>query len=292
MPLRRSAPARRTVPLAAGSLVSLVTVLALPLTLPGTALATPEVAKTPAHPEQDWMGSTIAAHEGIEQAAVSEPRGAWSRKSVAGVDVSSHNGKVGWAKLRHLGVRFAYVKATEGTSYKNPYFTEQYRGAFNVGMIHGAYHFALPDHSSGATQARYFAHHGGGWSRDGRTLPGALDMEYNPYGATCYGKSHGAMVSWIGDFVRAYREETGRDAVIYTSTNWWKRCTGNSSRFGGSNPLWIPRYGSSVGSLPGGWRFHSIWQHTSSGHTVGDHNRFNGPLSRLKVLAYGADDDD
>ncbi|GGU93299.1 hydrolase [Streptomyces albospinus] len=292
MPLRRSAPARRTVPLTAGTLVSLFSVLALPLVLPGTATASPDAGKTPAHPEQDWMGSTIAMHEGIEQAADSEPRGAWSKKAVAGVDVSSHNGRVNWRRLRRHGVRFAYVKATEGTSYTNPYFSQQYHGSYHADMIHGAYHFALPDHSGGATQARFFAHHGGGWSRDGRTLPGALDMEYNPYGATCYGKSHAGMVNWIGDFVRAYRAETGRDAVIYTSNNWWKRCTGNSARFGRTNPLWIPHYGGGVGTLPGSWRFHSIWQHTSSGHTVGDHNRFNGTYGRLKVLAYGEDDDD
>jgi hypothetical protein len=47
----------------------------------------------------------------------------------------------------------------------------------NVGMIRGAYHFALPNSSSGATQANYFAGNGGGWSWDGKTLPGALDIE-------------------------------------------------------------------------------------------------------------------
>ncbi|MEW1748556.1 lysozyme [Streptomyces angustmyceticus] len=285
MPLRRSGPARRTVPLAAGTLVSLLSVLALPLALPGSATASD--AKRPAHPEQDWMGSTIAAHEGSSiRAGGLEPQ-ASSRRAVSGVDVSSHNRKVSWPTLRRSGVRFAYVKATEGTSYRNPYFAQQYRGSYSSGMIHGAYHFALPDHSSGRSQAEYFADHGGDWSRDGRTLPGALDMEYNPYGATCYGKSHKAMVRWIRDFVRTYREETGRYPVIYTSTNWWKQCTGNSGKFGKTNPLWIPRYGSSVGSLPRGWQYHSIWQHTSSGHSVGDRNRFNGTLTRLKVLANG-----
>ncbi|WP_030815788.1 lysozyme [Streptomyces sp. NRRL S-337] len=290
MPLRRSGPARRKVA-TAGTLVSLLSVLALPLALPGSATAT-DAAKRPAHPDADWMGSTIALHEGVDRAGGIEPRASYGRRGVAGVDVSSHNHKVGWWSLRRSGVRFAYVKATEGTNYTNPYFTQQYRGSYNSGMIHGAYHFALPDHSSGATQARFFANHGGDWSRDGRTLPGALDMEYNPYGATCYGKSHKGMINWIHDFVRTYREEAGRDPVIYTSTNWWKRCTGNSGKFGRSNPLWIPRYGSSVGALPGGWRYHSIWQHTSSGHPVGDRNRFNGSYSRLKVLAYGEDDDD
>ncbi|MFE1774546.1 lysozyme [Streptomyces sp. NPDC059008] len=286
MPLRRSGPARRTVSLAAGTLFSLLSVLALPLALPGFATAS-DAGKRPAHPEQDWMGSTIAAREGVDRAGGGLEPQATHSKAVAGVDVSSHNHHVSWSALRRSGVRFAYVKATEGNSYTNPYFAHQYRGSYSAGMIHGAYHFALPDHSSGSTQARYFADHGGDWSRDGRTLPGALDMEYNPYGATCYGKSAKAMVHWIQDFVETYREETGRDAVIYTSTNWWKRCTGNSGRFGRSNPLWIPRYGSSVGSLPGGWRYHSIWQHTSSGHPVGDHNRFNGNYGRLKVLANG-----
>ncbi|MGW9432044.1 GH25 family lysozyme, partial [Streptomyces decoyicus] len=226
MPLRRSGPARRTVPIAAGTLFSLLSVLALPLALPGSATAS-DAEKRPAHPDQDWMGSTIAAHEGTIRAGAGgfEPQ-ASSRRAVSGVDVSSHNGKVRWKSLRKSGVRFAYVKASEGTSYTNPYFAQQYRGSYASGMIHGAYHFALPDHSSGGSQARYFADHGGSWSPDGKTLPGALDMEYNPYGATCYGKSHKSMVSWIHDFVRTYREETGRDAVIYTSTNWWKRCTG------------------------------------------------------------------
>ncbi len=284
MPLRRSGPARRTRTVAAGTLVSFLSVLALPLALSGSAGAS-QAGQGPAHPEQDWMGSTIAAHEGIDRAADTEPQ--TSSSSVAGVDVSSHNGNVGWAALHKTGVRFAYVKATEGTAYKNPYFHQQYRGAYDAGMIHGAYHFALPNHSSGATQAKYFASHGGGWSKDGKTLPGALDMEYNPYGATCYGKSHAGMVSWIADFFRTYRAQTGRDAVIYTSANWWKTCTGNSSRFGKTNPLWIPRYASSVGTLPAGWRIHTIWQHTSSGKPVGDRNRFNGAYSRLKALANG-----
>jgi len=50
-------------------------------------------------------------------------------------------------------------------------------GATNAGLIRGGYHFARPDVSSGATQATYFLAHGGGWSSDGITLPGALDIE-------------------------------------------------------------------------------------------------------------------
>lgn len=43
--------------------------------------------------------------------------------------------------------------------------------------------------------------------------------------------------------------------VIYTTTDWWKSCTGNSAAFADNNPLWIARYASSVGDLPAGWKW-------------------------------------
>ncbi|MFM9368564.1 lysozyme [Streptomyces sp. Da 82-17] len=228
------------------------------------------------------MGEGILAYEGV-QGVPADTRVARTR----GVDVSSHQGNVAWKKLRKSGVRWAYVKATEGRSYRNPYFAQQYVGSYRSGMIRGAYHFATPDTSSGAAQADYFVKRGGAWSKDGRTLPGVLDIEYNPYGSTCYGKSPRQLVGWIRDFLNRYEKRTGRDAVIYTSTNWWKKCTGNYRGFAATNPLWIARYASTVGPLPAGWKWHTMWQYTANGRIVGDHNRFNGALDRVKALANG-----
>ena len=74
-----------------------------------------------------------------------------------------------------------------------------------MGIMRGGYHFALPNKSSGATQANFFAANGGGWSADGehrvtfcagpvesdpiffglgRTLPGAVDMECEEFSGT------------------------------------------------------------------------------------------------------------
>ena len=202
-----------------------------------------------------------------------------------GMDVSSYQGNVNWSAAWSNGARFAYVKATEGTYYTNPYFAQQYNGSYNVGMIRGSYHFALPDRSSGATQANYFVDHGGGWSKDGKTMPPALDIEYNPYGGTCYGLSQSAMVSWIASFVNQYHSRTGRWATIYTTTDWWSTCTGNTSQFASTNPLWIARYSSTVGTLPAGWSTYSFWQWASSGVFPGDQDVWNGTWDRLKVLA-------
>jgi len=204
-----------------------------------------------------------------------------------GIDVSSHQGNVNWDTVVHSGIAFAYIKATEGTGYKSPSFSSQYTGATKAGLIRGGYHFALPDKSTGAVQANYFASNGGGWTADGRTLPGALDIEYNPYGATCYGLSAPAMVNWIRDFSNTYHSRVGRYPVIYTTTDWWKTCTGNNAGFGSTSPLWIAHYASSVGTLPAGWKYYTIWQYASSGPVPGDQNYFNGDIAGLKRLATG-----
>ncbi|WP_433447645.1 lysozyme [Streptomyces sp. CA-142005] len=227
-----------------------------------------------------YMGMGVLAHDGRGPYESATTRGSQTE----GVDVSSHQRDVDWPTLSADGTTWAYAKATEGSSYTNPYFAQQYDGPYSLGMVRGAYHFATPDSAGGAAQADYFLAHGGGWTADGRTLPGALDIEWNPYGDACYGKSKSGMVGWIRDFLNRYKSRTGRDAVIYTATSWWTQCTGDYAGFGG-NPLWIARYASTAGTLPSGWSSYTMWQYTSSGKTVGDHDRFNGPLDQLKSFA-------
>ncbi|WP_432121358.1 lysozyme [Streptomyces sp. S1] len=256
--------------------------LLLPLAGPAGAAPDADVRKAPARGTAA-MGMGVLAHDGRDGTPGAPTRAVQTE----GVDVSSHQGNVAWSTLWNSGVRWAYVKATEGTYYKNTYFTQQYNGSYDVGMIRGTYHFATPDTTGGAAQADYFVDNGGGWSKDGRTLPGVLDIEWNPYGATCYGKTQAGMVTWIRDFLNRYKARTGRDAVIYTATSWWTQCTGNHAGFGATNPLWVARYASAVGTLPAGWEYYTMWQYTSTGPTVGDHNRFNGDLSRVRALANG-----
>ncbi|SDR69936.1 Lyzozyme M1 (1,4-beta-N-acetylmuramidase), GH25 family [Friedmanniella luteola] len=206
-------------------------------------------------------------------------------KGVLGIDVSSWQRDVNWDAQVKSGKVFAYVKATEGTGYKNPYFRSQYTGSYYAGMVRGAYHFATPNTSSGKKQAQVFAKNGGGWSPDGRTLPGVLDIEYNPYGSTCYGLSKASMVAWVKSFTAEYKRLTTRDAVIYTTTDWWTRCTGNSKALSATNPLWLARYATTPGTLPGGWTWATFWQYTN---TPLDQNRFSSTYARLVVLATDA----
>jgi hypothetical protein len=80
------------------------------------------------------------------------------------------------------------------TAFIDAYFSENYIGATKNGLIRGAYHYAHPNLTTGAAQAQYFLANGGqcmpfvppylfspshvgGWSGDGITLPGAIDLE-------------------------------------------------------------------------------------------------------------------
>jgi GH25 family lysozyme M1 (1,4-beta-N-acetylmuramidase) len=228
------------------------------------------------------MGSQIRLHEGTPKDVPSDFGPLVG--GVLGIDVSGHQGNVDWAGYWNQGKRFVWVKATENVNFTNSFFGQQYNGSYNQGFIRGAYHFATPNTSSGAAQANYFSAHGGGWSGDGKTLPGALDMEYNPYGATCYGLSPTAMTNWILDFSNTYKARWSKFPAIYTSTSWWSQCVNGD--FSSTNPLWVARYASSVGTLPCCWGFYTVWQYSSSPI---DQDSFNGSYAQLQVFATNHD---
>ena len=238
------------------------------------------------HPVADFMGSTIPAHSPAPARLHASPAvPAATAPQLPGIDVSAYQGNVNWAAVAP-NVDFVYIKATEGTYYTNAYFAQQYNGSYSHGVIRGSYHFAIPNNSSGSAQADYFIGHGGGWSADGKTLPGALDIEYNPYGAECFGLSQSSMVNWIWNFVNEYAAREHAYPPIYSTTDWWTTCTGNYSGFAAYDPLWIANYSASGGGLfPAGWGYYTFWQYASSGSQPGDQDVFNGAYSRLQALA-------
>lgn len=57
--------------------------------------------------------------------------------TVPGIDVSRYQGTINWTSVRNAGIQFAFIKATEGTSYKDPNFNTNYVNAYNAGVIRG-----------------------------------------------------------------------------------------------------------------------------------------------------------
>ena len=231
--------------------------------------------------------------------AGAQTMGADAQYAVKGIDVASYQGNMNWAAAAQQGIKFAYVKATEGTTYVNPYFNSQYNGAKAVGMYAGAYVFARPDSPNAAAQAAYFVQHAQ-FARDNRTLPPMLDLE-GPYSGTgvsdrCWGLTAAQMVNWIRTFTNyvSANTRTGRQMLLYTNQSWWNQCTGNSKAFS-DQYLDIAYWSSNApSSLPSSWSKWTVWQYdvTPVNYSTAqvDQNVFNGSLAQLaKWASWGPD---
>jgi GH25 family lysozyme M1 (1,4-beta-N-acetylmuramidase) len=197
--------------------------------------------------------------------------------AVQGVDVSSHqhpNGTaINWATVASGGIRFAAIKATEGDYYTNPYAPADLTGAQSAGLSTVAYAFGIPNgngsSSSPTVQADDLVN---SLTKAGISPlpPIMLDIEYNPYGAECYGLTKSAMVTWINGFSAEVLAKTGRLPIIYSTQDWLATCTGDSTALG-NDPLWIAQYASipSPSPLPANWSDWGIWQYSSTGTVNG-----------------------
>jgi len=87
---------------------------------------------------------------------------------VYGIDVACFQGQVNWFQVAGDGVSFAYIKATQGTTYVNPFFSTDWKEA----KAYGAYQF-FSLCSSGLAQAQPFL---AAVPRDPAALPPAVDL--------------------------------------------------------------------------------------------------------------------
>ncbi|MDN5895243.1 MAG: hypothetical protein L0H93_14620, partial [Nocardioides sp.] len=59
----------------------------------------------------------------------------------AGIDASHHQGDIGWNQVADHGIGFAYLKATEGSSFEDPAFADNWAAARAAGIRTGGYHY-------------------------------------------------------------------------------------------------------------------------------------------------------
>ncbi len=74
------------------------------------------------------------------------------RYPVAGIDVSKHNGDINFDLVAADDYQFAFIKASEGKTYRDEAFDRNYRAAREAGLKVGAYHF-FRKNRSGREQA-------------------------------------------------------------------------------------------------------------------------------------------
>lgn len=245
------------------------------------------MAITPFRRKLATAAVAFAAVAGLSTNAVLTATGASAATTKPkGIDVSSYQGTVNWTSVKSKGYSFVYIRSSLGQHTTDSAFSRNYTGATKAGLIRGAYHVADPRSSGGAAQADFFVAHGGGWSGDGRTLPGALDLETETYWA---GKTKAQAAAWIKAFSDEYHMKTGRYPVLYSSPSWWTAHVGTTVNFSTTNPLWLAHYTTGTPTVPKPWSYYSFWQHTSSktGVVSGnvDENYWNGTAASLKTFA-------
>ena len=208
---------------------------------------------------------------------------AWFAKNydVFGIDVSHYQGGIDWRKMEEQNLEFAFIKATEGSSYVDEYFSDNWQEAGQTKLYIGAYHFFSFD-SAAKSQAELYINTVGELS--GRLAP-VIDVEY-------YGNKESnppdreETVKKLKALLGILEEHYKVKPIIYTTYKVYNKYI--KDEFTGY-PLWIRNVYYPPDIDIGGWTF---WQYTDTAVLDGydgdekyiDKNVFYGSLEELKEL--------
>jgi lysozyme len=180
-----------------------------------------------------------------------------------GIDVSNNNGPVDWAAVAASGVSFAFLKATEGTTFVDVYYPIHRSAAHAQGLRVGAYHFARPGRSGPEQQAEHFLSVATPVEGD---LHPVLDLE------DAGGLPTARLQRWTAGYLRVVEREVGVKAILYTGPWFWRSHVGNANF--AQHPLWLAQYTkSATADVPGAWAGYTIWQHASDASIPGVRGR-------------------
>lgn len=222
--------------------------------------------------------------------SVLTPPSASAAGAPVGPDVSGwqhpNGAAISWAKVKAAGSSFAFVKATEGAGYTNPYYAGDASAARAAHLVVGGYGFARPalPMSTAVDQAKRLASVVGN-VRTAGTFPPVLDLEVTG------GLSPAQLVTWAQTFLETARSLTGRTPIVYSYPYFWRTAMAASPAFG-RYPLWLASYSSTAPAVLPGWPAYTMWQYTSSAAVPGipgaaDMSRFTGSSTAFAALSDG-----
>lgn len=172
-----------------------------------------------------------------------------------GIDISHHNGAVDWAKVAADGISFAFLKASEGQSYRDDTFAGHLKAVRAAGVLIGAYHFvnAKSEAEARAEAANFAGAIAAAGGMDLLDLPPVMDYESNP------GKLSKAQINAVAEaFLTELERLTGVKPMIYTGNSF-------AANFGtnlGAYKLWIARYSSTPPTDVAAWGKWTFWQYS------------------------------
>jgi lysozyme len=193
---------------------------------------------------------------------------------IHGIDVSKYQGDIDWNEVHNSGVKFAWIKATEGGDYVDEKFARNWELAKSAGIPRGAYHFMYWCRPA-EQQAQWFVEH---VPKDPDALPPVLDVEWNPVSKTCpHRLSREAALAEMKTVLNAMQTAYGKMPVIYTSVDFYHDVIEGSLT---DYPMWLRCVKGYPAIKYGDRRWH-FWQHSEHAHVPGingnvDENAFFG----------------
>lgn len=172
---------------------------------------------------------------------------------VMGIDVSSHNGDIDFDTIAGQGFIFTIIKATEGSTFKDPAFHINYKRAKRAGLKIGAYHFFRFE-TSGQMQAINLLN-----SVRGRHLDFPLIIDIEEWGNP-YSRPTDDIVDRLSEMISCINA-AGYPVMLYTNKDGLARFI--SGRFD-DIPLWICSFTLPQADTP--W---TLWQFTHRGELDG-----------------------
>ena len=181
---------------------------------------------------------------------------------IQGIDVSRYQGAIDWEQVHRSGVRFAYIKATEGADRPDSNFLENWRRAAAAGLPRGAYHFMYWCRAA-EEQAALFAQT---VPHDRSQMPPVLDLEWNNTSTTCPEEARPERaLAKIERMLGAMERHTGKKPIIYTDIafhrevlegkltdyEFWLRSVAAEPDRRFRNRAWIFWQYSATGRVPG-----------------------------------------
>lgn len=193
---------------------------------------------------------------------------------IQGIDVSYFQGDINWKKVGAAGIRFAYIKATEGADRLDPKFRANWRGAGKAGIVRGAYH-VMYWCSPARDQAKWFVKH---MPKESGTLPPVLDVEWNGHSKTCpHEIARKDAIAKMKVMLAAMEAHTGRRPIIYTDPKFHRDVLEGAFT---DYQFWLRSTAAKPEAKYRG-RDWSFWQFTTTGRVPGvvgavDRNSYNG----------------
>jgi len=194
--------------------------------------------------------------------------------SVHGIDVSAYQGHIDWPEVARNRVRFAFIKACEGATLRDPRFARNWREARAAGVLCGAYHYFQPNRD-GQTQADLFA-------RTVPLAPGDLPPVLDVEAANFHDVA--VMRREVARWLRLIEAHYGVRPILYSNHSFYQRHL--AGRFD-DYPLWLAHYEVERPALARSkW---IIWQHSDESYVPGirgvvDFNVFQGNFEALQAL--------